>query len=40
MARTSGADPRISNREGHTALNAAALLGHREIYGALAGPRD
>ncbi|HEU4921537.1 MAG TPA: ankyrin repeat domain-containing protein [Burkholderiales bacterium] len=35
-----GADPRIRNREGHTALNAAALLGHREIHGALEGPRD
>jgi ankyrin repeat protein len=32
-----GADPWIRNREGHTALNAAALLGHREIYGALEG---
>jgi hypothetical protein len=35
-----GADPRIRNREGHTALNAAALLGHREIYGVLEGPRE
>lgn len=35
-----GADPRIRNRDGHSALNAAALLGHREIYGALEGPRD
>ena len=35
-----GADPRIRNREGHTALNAAALPGHREIYGVLEGPRD
>ena len=27
-----GADPRIRNRDGHTALNAAVLLGQREIY--------
>jgi hypothetical protein len=35
-----GADPRIRNRDGHTALSAAALLGHRDIYGRLEGPRD
>jgi ankyrin repeat protein len=27
-----GADPRISNRDGHTALTAAELLGHRDIH--------
>jgi ankyrin repeat protein len=35
-----GADPWIRNREGHTAASAAALLGHREIYGRLEDPRD
>ena len=35
-----GADPRIRNRDGHTALSAAALLGHRDIYGRLEDPRD
>ena len=35
-----GADPRIRNREGHTALNAAVLLGHEDIHGLLAGPED
>ena len=35
-----GADPRIRNREGHTALNAAALLGHDDIHGLLAAPAD
>ncbi len=31
-----GADPRIANREGRTALHAAALLGHRELHELLA----
>jgi ankyrin repeat protein len=35
-----GADPRIANRDGRTALHAAAILGHDEIYGLLTVPRD
>ena len=35
-----GADPRIANREGQTALRVAAILGHGEIYGLLVEPRD
>jgi ankyrin repeat protein len=35
-----GANPRIANREGRTALHAAAILGHDDIYGLLAGPRN
>lgn len=35
-----GADPRIRNREGHTALNAAALLGHDDIHGLLSAPQN
>ena len=35
-----GADPRIANREGHTALRVAALLGRDDIYGLLAAPRE
>ena len=35
-----GADPRIANREGHTALRVAALLGHDDIHELLARPRD
>lgn len=35
-----GADPRIANREGHTPLRVAVLLGHDEIYRALAAPLD
>jgi ankyrin repeat protein len=35
-----GADPRIANREGHTALRVAVLLGHDDIYGLLAAPRE
>ena len=35
-----GADPRIANREGHTPLRVAALLGHDDIYRVLAGPRE
>ena len=31
-----GADPRIANRDGRTALQAAAILGHREVYALLA----
>jgi len=35
-----GADPRIANREGQTALRVAAMLGHDEIYGLLASRGD
>ena len=35
-----GADPRIANREGHTPLRVAALLGHDDIYRALAAPAE
>ncbi len=35
-----GADPRIANREGHTPLRVAALLGHDDIYRALAVPGE
>ena len=35
-----GADPRIANREGHTALRVAAIIGRDDIYGLLAAPRD
>ena len=35
-----GANPRIANREGQTALRVAAILGHGEIYGILSRPRD
>jgi hypothetical protein len=31
-----GADPRIANRDGKTAVHAAALLGHAELYSLLA----
>ena len=31
-----GANPRIANREGQTALRVAAILGHDEIYAMLA----
>jgi ankyrin repeat protein len=34
-----GADPEIANRDGKTAREAAALLGHAELYGLLAGGR-
>jgi ankyrin repeat protein len=27
-----GADPSIANRDGRTALEAAAILGHRELH--------
>ncbi|HEX2333210.1 MAG TPA: ankyrin repeat domain-containing protein [Burkholderiales bacterium] len=35
-----GADPTIRNREGRTARHAAAILGHHQIYGLLAGPEN
>jgi ankyrin repeat protein len=35
-----GADPRIANREGHTALRVAVILGRDAIYGLLAAPRE
>jgi len=35
-----GANPRIANHEGQTALRVAAILGHDEIYGILSRPRD
>jgi ankyrin repeat protein len=35
-----GADPRITNREGQTPLRVAVILGHDEIYRALAVPPD
>jgi len=35
-----GADPRIANREGQTPIRVAAILGHDDIYRALAAPRD
>lgn len=35
-----GANPRIVNHEGQTALRVAAILGHDDIYRALAVPRD
>lgn len=31
-----GADPSIANRNGQTALHAAAILGHREVHELLA----
>ena len=35
-----GANPRIVNREGRTALQVAAILGHDRIYGLLAARRQ
>jgi hypothetical protein len=35
-----GANPRIANREGHTAVRIAVLLGRDEIGKLLADPRD
>jgi ankyrin repeat protein len=35
-----GADPHIANREGKTAAQAAAILGHAELYRLLAGGSD
>ena len=35
-----GADPQIRNRDGHSALSAAALLGHGDIYGRLESTQD
>lgn len=32
-----GADPRIANREGHTAVRVAAILGHEDIHKLLDG---
>jgi hypothetical protein len=35
-----GANPRIENREGHTALRVAVILGHDDISRLLADPRE
>jgi hypothetical protein len=35
-----GADPGIANRDGKTAVQAAAILGHAELYRVLAGGSD
>jgi hypothetical protein len=35
-----GANPRIENREGHTALRVAVILGHDELYRLMDDPRD
>ena len=35
-----GANPRIANREGHTPLRVAALLGHDDIRQLLSDPRE
>ena len=35
-----GADPMIANRDGRTALQAAAILGHHKLYRVLALPSD
>lgn len=35
-----GADPRIPNRDGKTALQAAAILGHAELCSVLSGQSD
>ena len=35
-----GADPKIANRDGHTPLRVAALLGHQHVYEVLARPED
>jgi ankyrin repeat protein len=35
-----GADPRIANRDGKTAAQAAAILGHAKLYHLLAGGKD
>lgn len=37
---SAGANPRIANREGQTALRVAMLLGHDDIYRALAAPGE
>lgn len=37
---SAGANPRIANREGHTALRVAMLLGRDDIYRALAAPGE
>jgi uncharacterized protein len=35
-----GADPRIANRDGRTAIHVAALLGHPGVYELLAGSAE
>jgi ankyrin repeat protein len=35
-----GANPRIANRDGQTALRVAAILGHDEIHDLLERPRE
>ena len=35
-----GADPRIRNRDGKTPLQAAAILGHADLYRVLGGDAD
>jgi len=35
-----GADPRITNREGHTPLRVAVLLGHDDVCRVLAAPGE
>jgi ankyrin repeat protein len=35
-----GADPTIANRDGHTPLRVAALLGHQHVYELLTRPED
>jgi len=35
-----GADPLITNREGHTPFRVAVLLGHDDVCQVLADPRD
>jgi ankyrin repeat protein len=35
-----GANPRLANREGHTALRVAVILGRDDIYRLMADPRD
>ncbi len=35
-----GANPRLRNRDGQTALRVAAILGHDDIYQLLVLPRD
>jgi ankyrin repeat protein len=35
-----GANPRIANREGNTALRVAVLIGRDDLYRLMADPRD
>src|SRR5262245_56522424 len=35
-----GANPRIANREGHTPLRVAVLVGRHDLYQLMADPRD